>query len=71
MSFSQYKNYLANMGLYLKDALDKGNMIFDPSNKTGLTAPQADLRDILTQIWNNQDNLKKGDMKILEHLSKK
>jgi hypothetical protein len=46
-------------------------MIFDPSNKTGLTAPQADLRDILTQIWNNQDNLKKGDMKILEHLSKK
>jgi hypothetical protein len=59
------------MGLYLKDALDKGNMIFDSSNKTGLTAPQADLRDILTQIWNNQDNLKKGDMKILEHLSKK
>jgi hypothetical protein len=59
------------MGLYLKDALDKGNMIFDFSNKTGLTAPQADLRDILTQIWNNQDNLKKGDMKILEHLSKK
>ena len=59
------------MGLYLKDALDKGNMIFDPSNKTGLTAPQADLRDILTRIWNNQDNLTKTDIETLEHLSKK
>ena len=59
------------MGLYLKDALDKGNMIFDPSNKTGLTSPQQDLRDLLTQIWNNQDNLRNEDIKTLEYLSKK
>lgn len=59
------------MGLYLKDALNKGNMIFDSSNKTGLTSPQVDLRDLLTQIWNNQDNLTKEDVKTLEYLSKK
>jgi hypothetical protein len=59
------------MGLYLKEALDKGNMIFDSSNKTGLTVPQADLRDILAKIWNNQDNLTKEDIQTLEYLSKK
>lgn len=59
------------MGLYLKDALDKGNMIFDPSNTTGLTSPQQDLRDLLAQIWNNQDNLRNEDIKTLEYLSKK
>jgi hypothetical protein len=66
----QYKNYLANMGLFLKNALDKGARY--PSNlNDGITSSQEDLREILTKIWNNQDNLKKGDMKILEHLSKK
>jgi hypothetical protein len=58
------------MGLYLKDALDKGARY--PSNlNDGITSSQEDLREILTKIWNNQDNLKKGDKKILEHLSKK
>jgi hypothetical protein len=59
------------MGLYLKEALDKGNMIFNPSNETGLTALQQDLRDLLTKIWNNQDNLKDEDIQILNHLEKK
>jgi hypothetical protein len=36
-----------------------------------LTPTQQDLKDLLNKIWNNQDNLKKGDKKILEHLSKK
>jgi hypothetical protein len=58
------------MGLFLKNALDKGAKY--PSNlNDGITSSQEDLREILTKIWNNQDNLKKGDMKILEHLSKK
>jgi len=58
------------MGLFLKDALDMGAQY--PSNlNDGITSSQEDLREILTKIWNNQDNLKKGDMKILEHLSKK
>ena len=58
------------MGLYLKGALDMG--VKFPSNlNEGITSSQEDLREILTKIWNNQDNLKKGDMKILEHLSKK
>jgi hypothetical protein len=58
------------MGLFLKNALDKGARY--PSNlNDGITSSQEDLREILTKIWNNQDNLKKGDMKILEHLSKK
>jgi hypothetical protein len=38
---------------------------------SNLTPTQQDLKDLLNKIWNNQDNLKKGDMKILEHLSKK
>jgi hypothetical protein len=59
------------MGLYLKEALDKGNITYYSSNKTGLTAPQADLRDILAKIWNNQDNLTKEDIQTLEYLSKK
>ena len=37
----------------------------------GITSSQDDLREILTKIWNNQNNLKKGDIKLLEHLSKK
>ena len=58
------------MGLFLKNALDKGARY--PSNlNDGITSSQEDLREVLTKIWNNQDNLKKGDMKILEHLSKK
>jgi hypothetical protein len=58
------------MGLFLKNALDKGARY--PSNlNDGITSSQEDFREILTKIWNNQDNLKKGDKKILEHLSKK
>jgi len=70
MSFLEYKKCLNNMGLFLKNALDKGARY--PSNlNDGITSSQEDLREILTKIWNNQDNLKKGDKKILEHLSKK
>jgi hypothetical protein len=58
------------MGLFLKNALDKGAKY--PSNlNDGITSSQEDLREILTKIWNNQDNLKKGDIKTLEYLSKK
>jgi hypothetical protein len=58
------------MGLYLKDALDKGAKY--PSNlNDGITSSQEDLREILTKIWNNQDNLTKEDIKTLEYLSKK
>ena len=71
MSSLEYKQSLVNMGLNLEKALDKGNMIFDPSNTTGLTCLQVDLKNLLTQIWNNQDNLRNGDLKILKHLSKK
>jgi hypothetical protein len=58
------------MGLYLKNALDKGAKYSSPLND-GITSSQEDLREILTKIWNNQDNLKKGDIKTLEYLSKK
>jgi hypothetical protein len=58
------------MGLFLKNALDKGARY--PSNlNDGITSSQEDLREILTKIWNNQDNLKEGDIKTLEYLSKK
>lgn len=59
------------MALYLPNALDKGNKMFDPSNKTGLTPNQRDLKRLLTEIWNNQDNLRDEDLKTLEYLSKK
>ena len=58
------------MGLFLKNALDMGAK-FPSSLNDGITSSQEDLREILTKIWNNQDNLKKGDKKLLEHLSKK
>ena len=70
MSSLEYKQSLVNMGLYLKDALDMGAK-FPSSLNDGITSSQEDLREILTKIWNNQDNLKKGDKKLLEHLSKK
>jgi hypothetical protein len=58
------------MGLYLKGALDMGAKY--PSNlNDGITSSQEDLREILTKIWNNQDNLTKEDIKTLEYLSKK
>jgi hypothetical protein len=58
------------MGLYLKDALDMGAQY--PSNlNDGITSSQEDLRELLTKIWNNQDNLTKTDIETLEHLSKK
>ena len=58
------------MGLFLKNALDMGAK-FPSSLNDGITSSQDDLREILTKIWNNQNNLKKGDKKLLEHLSKK
>ena len=58
------------MGLFLKNALDMGAK-FPSSLNDGITSSQDDLREILTKIWNNQNNLKKGDIKLLEHLSKK
>jgi hypothetical protein len=58
------------MGLYLKGALDMGAQY--PSNlNDGITSSQEDLRELLTKIWNNQDNLTKEDIKTLEYLSKK
>jgi len=57
------------MGLYLKNALEMG--IKSPSNTCGLTPNQQDLKRLLTQIWNNQDNLRNEDIKILEQLAKK
>ena len=58
------------MGLFLKNALDMGAK-YPSSLNDGITSSQEDLREILTKIWNNQNNLKKGDIKLLEHLSKK
>jgi predicted transcriptional regulator len=58
------------MGLYLKDALDMGAQY--PSNlNDGIISSQEDLRELLTKIWNNQDNLTKEDIKTLEYLAKK
>jgi predicted transcriptional regulator len=58
------------MGLYLKGALDMG--VKFPSNlNDGIVSSQEDLRELLTKIWNNQDNLTKEDIKTLEYLSKK
>lgn len=59
------------MALYLRGALDKGNRQFDHTNETGLTPNQHDLKRLLTEIWNNQDNLRDEDLKTLEYLSKK
>jgi len=58
------------MGLYLKGALDMGAKY--PSNlNDGITSSQEDLKEILAQIWNNQDNLTKTDIETLEYLAKK
>ena len=58
------------MGLYLKDALDMGAQY--PSNlNDGIISSQEDLRELLTKIWNNQDNLTKEDIKTLGYLAKK
>ena len=70
MSSLEYKKSLVNMGLFLKNALDMGAK-YPSSLNDGITSSQEDLREILTKIWNNQNNLKKGDIKLLEHLSKK
>ena len=70
MSSFWYKNYLANMGLFLKNALDMGAK-YPSSLNDGITSSQEDLREILTKLWNNQDNLNKGDIRLLEYLSKK
>ena len=58
------------MGLFLKNALDMGAQY--PSNlNDGIISSQEDLRELLTKVWNNQDNLTKEDIKTLEYLSKK
>ena len=44
------------MGLFLKNALDMGAKFPSPLND-GITSSQEDLREILTKLWNNQDNL--------------
>jgi hypothetical protein len=59
------------MSLYLKNALEKGNMPYDPSNRTGLTPNQHDLKRLLERIWDNQDNFRDEDIKTLEYLAKK
>jgi hypothetical protein len=70
MSFLEYKKSLVNMGLFLKNALDMGAK-YPSSLNDGITSSQEDLREILTKLWNNQDNLNKGDIRLLEYLSKK
>ena len=70
MSSLEYKQSLVNMGLFLKNALDMGAK-YPSSLNDGITSSQEDLREILTKLWNNQDNLNKGDIRLLEYLSKK
>jgi hypothetical protein len=70
MSSLEYKKSLVNMGLFLKNALDMGAKFPSPLND-GITSSQEDLREILTKLWNNQDNLTKEDIQTLEYLSKK
>ena len=55
MSSLEYKQSLVNMGLFLKNALDMGAKFPSPLND-GITSSQEDLREILTKIWNNQNN---------------
>jgi hypothetical protein len=58
------------MGLFLKNALDKGARY--PSNlNDGITSSQEDLKEMLAKVWNNQDNLTKEDIQTLMYLSKK
>jgi hypothetical protein len=58
------------MGLFLKNALDKGARY--PSNlNDGITPSQEDLKEMLAKVWNNQDNLTKEDIQTLMYLSKK
>ena len=58
------------MGLFLKNALDKGAKY--PSNlNDGITSSQEDLKEMLAKVWNNQNNLTKEDIKTLEYLYKK
>lgn len=70
MSSLEYKQSLVNMGLFLKNALDMGAK-YPSSLNDGITSSQEDLREVLTKIWNNQDNLTKEDIQTLEYLSKK
>jgi hypothetical protein len=70
MSSLEYKQSLVNMGLFLKNALDMG-VKYPSSLNDGITSSQDDFRELLTKIWNNQDNLTKEDIKTLEYLSKK
>ena len=70
MSSLEYKQSLVNMGLFLKNALDMGAK-YPSSLNDGITSSQDDFRELLTKLWNNQDNLNKGDIRLLEYLSKK
>jgi hypothetical protein len=58
------------MGLYLKNALDMGAK-YPSSLNDGITSSQEDLKELLSKLWNNQDNLTKEDIQTLEYLSKK
>ena len=55
----------------LKNVVPMGRQPYDPSNKTGLTTSQEELKELLGKLWNNQDNLTKEDIQTLEYLSKK
>lgn len=55
----------------LKNVVPMGRQPYDPSNKTGLTTSQVELKELLGKLWNNQDNLTKEDIQTLEYLSKK
>jgi hypothetical protein len=59
------------MGLYFKNVLNKGINLPGDNSPTSLTPNQRNLKRLLGEIWNNQDNLRDEDIKTLEHLSKK
>jgi len=58
------------MALYLSNALIMGIRSYSNSGNN-LTANQRNLKKLLGEIWNNQDNLRDEDIKTLEYLSKK
>jgi hypothetical protein len=59
------------MGLFLSNAQNKGYRNGASNVGDSLTANQRNLKNLLTKIWNNQDNLRDEDIKTLEYLTKK
>jgi len=59
------------MSLYLKNTQNKGYRNGTSNVGDSLTANQRNLKNLLAEIWNNQDNLRDEDIKTLEYLSKK